>query len=320
MDECEQLASFSNFGSHIFLTASGVSIESTVPRGSAQSVSFTVGTQSYLATSFAYSASAGSSSSAIVDCGLGDTPCTAAAGGKICLIARGTITFAEKAANCKAGGGSAAIIFNNACGVVTGTLESSWSDSSFIVIGISQADGQAIRDLVPGGIQGNIAILPSDYDIYDGTSMACPHVSGVAAKLKTLFPACSMVTIREAMRTSAKDLGTANFDTSFGHGLVQFKDAATVLSLQACGGGAPLTAAPTAPPTAAPATPPTAAPTLAGQTSAPTNAPSSGGNCTALGNACRIKKCASWLCSGVSCCCCNNRTCQAVSGQTGTCV
>lgn len=44
-------------------------------------------------------------------CGYGFEPC-ADAEGKVCVIARGTITFDEKVANCEAGGGVAVIIFN----------------------------------------------------------------------------------------------------------------------------------------------------------------------------------------------------------------
>lgn len=39
-----------------------------------------------------------------MDCDLGETTC-ADASGKLCLIARGNVSFAEKVQACKAGGG-----------------------------------------------------------------------------------------------------------------------------------------------------------------------------------------------------------------------
>ena len=46
---------------------------------------------------------------------------------------------------------------------------------------------------------------PTDsYDSYSGTSMATPHVSGVAALLMSHFPACSNNQVRNAMLSSVR--------------------------------------------------------------------------------------------------------------------
>ena len=42
--------------------------------------------------------------------------------GKICLIQRGTLTFAEKVTFCETSGGLGAVIYNNAPGNFNGTL------------------------------------------------------------------------------------------------------------------------------------------------------------------------------------------------------
>lgn len=84
----------------------------------------------------------GNVSAAIVDCGIGNNSCPLAKN-KICLIARGETNFSEKATNCQASGGIAAIIYNNSVGLIDGTLGENFV-GSIPVIAISQADGAAL--------------------------------------------------------------------------------------------------------------------------------------------------------------------------------
>ena len=55
----------------------------------------------------------------------------------------------------------------------------------------------------------------------DGTSMATPHVSGVAALVLSHFPGLSASQLRQILIETALDLGSPGRDDLYGHGMVQ---------------------------------------------------------------------------------------------------
>ncbi|CAD7555337.1 S8 family peptidase [Aeromonas hydrophila] len=78
--------------------------------------------------------------------------------------------------------------------------------------------------------------VPTGYAYYSGTSMATPHVVGVAALVWSLRLECSNDQLRQTLRSSAQDLGALGRDNSYGYGLVQAKAAADRMAL-GCGPG-----------------------------------------------------------------------------------
>ena len=119
-------------------------------------------------------------------------------------------------------------------------------DSSKRLASFSQRNSQ-VEIAAPG--VGVLSTTGGGYQAWDGTSMATPHVAGVAGLVWSLHPNCSNVDIRNALNSTAQDLGTAGRDTSYGYGLVQAKAASDKLDAQGCGGTQPPPPPPPPPPT-----------------------------------------------------------------------
>jgi serine protease len=69
-----------------------------------------------------------------------------------------------------------------------------------------------------------------------GTSMASPHVAGVAALVWSHHPLCTNAQIRNVLAVTAEDLGTAGRDNSYGYGLVRTKTAVDYITQTGCDG------------------------------------------------------------------------------------
>jgi len=75
-------------------------------------------------------------------------------------------------------------------------------------------------DIAAPGL-GVLSTMPGNtYRSMSGTSMASPHVAGVAALIWSHFPYMSVARIREALEVTAIDLGKEGRDNYHGHGLV----------------------------------------------------------------------------------------------------
>jgi serine protease len=80
--------------------------------------------------------------------------------------------------------------------------------------------GDGILQQTFSGTTGNFG-----YYFYQGTSMAAPHVAGVAALVISNGNATTPSSVRAALESTAKDLGPAGRDNGFGHGLVNAYEA-----------------------------------------------------------------------------------------------
>ena len=226
VDSRLQLADFSNFGPDQEVVAPGVQVYSSVPIGFGRATTVAEGTKIFPSNDVEFSpTTSGPVTAPLVECGLADsaTSCTnePSSGAWIALISRGAITFGAKVQNVMAQGAAAAIIANNDTSnpndVGSFTLGSAgtWIPTA----SVSFNSGVSIRRQGLG--TGSVDIAPADYDYFDGTSMATPHVSATAALAWAANPALSNAQVRAILSGTATDLGARGRDDLYGSGLVQ---------------------------------------------------------------------------------------------------
>ncbi|MDP5142883.1 S8 family serine peptidase [Rheinheimera baltica] len=231
IDKNKQLADFSQRNVQVELAGPGVDIRSTYPEGTGLEALLSVGSTSYESSPMTNS-SDGSATAALASCGLGETTCTTVSN-KICLIERGNVSFVQKVQSCEDGGGLAAIIYNNTTGDFGGTLGDN-PGTTIPALAVTQAVGQALMGKL--NQTANVSSGASNYGLMSGTSMASPHVAGVAALLWSHYPQCTNAQIRNVLALTAEDLGTAGRDNSYGFGLVRTKTAYDYIAQNGCDG------------------------------------------------------------------------------------
>ncbi|WCK53382.1 S8 family peptidase [Aneurinibacillus sp. Ricciae_BoGa-3] len=78
----------------------------------------------------------------------------------------------------------------------------------------------AYLDIVAPGVEIPSTYVGSQYAALSGTSMACPHVAGAAALIRSVNPTLTNSEVMNILRTSADDYGSPGWDHYFGYGLM----------------------------------------------------------------------------------------------------
>ncbi|UAA40638.1 S8 family serine peptidase [Paraneptunicella aestuarii] len=107
-------------------------------------------------------------------------------------------------------------------------------DSSSNVASFSQYNSQV--EIAAPGVAVNSTLPGNTYAAWSGTSMATPHVSGVAALVWSFFQQCTNEQIREALQATAQDRGASGKDNFYGWGIVKAQDAYDYLNTWGCDG------------------------------------------------------------------------------------
>ncbi len=231
VNEFMQHSSYSQYNSKVELVAPGDQVYSTVPMGDGVAAALTMPGETLLPGTLEGSPQL-AVSGPVADFGLGDKV-TDTMAGKVCLIARGSISFAEKVLNCQKSGGIGAVVYNNVFGIYNGTLGN--TVTAIPSATVSDYDGSRLKANL--GSAAALTVKQLNYKYIDGTSMAVPHVAGVAALVWSYFPACSGNQIRSALSASARDIssGQGRNDRT-GNGLVQARAAYDYLAQKGCSG------------------------------------------------------------------------------------
>lgn len=247
VDSESALADFSGTGSAVGLVAPGVGIYSSAPVGRGQrevSASFVESGHPLRVEVAMPDGSSGTTlpPTAVVSCGFGSPRdidlCRPV--GKVALIQRGpaapgetAIPFYDKLRQARQGGAVGVVLYNHRYGDpdLAGALPQSISiggGQPIPVLTLAAGDGEALVERAQqGGLSASAQSGPSDYAVFDGTSMAAPVVSGVAALLWSANKSYSNVALRQLLSESAIDLGAPGRDDLYGSGLI---DAARALA------------------------------------------------------------------------------------------
>jgi len=231
IDEQKRVADFSQKNAQVEISAPGVAVLSTVPWLAETYIK--VNDLIYQGNGVEFAASSPGVSGILANGGL----CKEVGSWqeKVVLCERGDVSFNEKVQNAQKGGAVAVVIYNNTEGTLLATLGSG-NSSTIPAIGITKADGITLVGLVPNAVPGlvksNLTQGASGYEAWNGTSMATPHVAGIAALIWNKMQHISNANLRSALTKTAEDLGASGRDNATGFGLIQA--AAAYNSLQQC--------------------------------------------------------------------------------------
>jgi len=255
VDETGLHAEFSQYTSQVEVAAPGEAILSTVA-GDGRLGSITIDGTTYAGdrvnSQSRYGYSNGSFTAANINGSVTGNlgQCSLSNGSYACSNVSGNVCLVERSENqsgssypeinaakaCTDAGATGVIIYSNEerPGLQHPFLVDEGNDVDVPYVSINRELGLALSQKV--GDQVTLSVVgDQDYDFYNGTSMATPHVVGVAALVWSNNLSCSAAQVRQALKATALDLEATGRDDETGYGLVQAKAASDYLAND-CGG------------------------------------------------------------------------------------
>ncbi|GIU44369.1 peptidase S8 [Shewanella sairae] len=255
VDSNRDHAAFSQYTDQVEISGPGEAILSTVTRGEGRLADINIAGQSYFdkgivphnryvqsGTSHVSSPFIGTATGTLAECTInGSTFNCGNMSNQICLVERvgnqgASYPEIDAVKACATAGASAVIVYSNNIlpGLQNPFLVDSNNEAPVVSVSVDRATGLALKNQI-----GNSVTVSNtdneDYEYYNGTSMATPHVSGVATLVWGYHTQCSAEQVRSALKATADDLDTAGRDNKTGFGLVNATAARAYLD-QSCNG------------------------------------------------------------------------------------
>lgn len=220
-------ADFSQWGPELDVVAPGVDTLSSVPRGTGRGATvemdFGSGMSKIPSMPFVGSPLRTGLENTLVFAGMGKTEDFSGVDvrGKFVLISRGEIPFKDKVKNAISAGAAGVIIYNNVPGLMQGAISEDGSEVAIPAAMIEQKHGESAKAALASGnhIRASISLIATDYAAFQGTSMATPHVAGVAALVRAANKNLTPAQVREVLRSTATPMSPNN-ENQYGSGLV----------------------------------------------------------------------------------------------------
>lgn len=162
---------------------------------------------------------------------------------KICLVERignqgsGSYPEIDAVQACYDAGARASIVYSNSDlpGLQNPFLVDTNDTARMLSVTVDREFGQQL--LAYAGQEISVSTtLGEDYEYYNGTSMATPHVTGVAGLVWSYYPTCTAAQIRSVLTKTATDIDVAGRDNRTGYGLVDSDAAVKYLEQYGCEG------------------------------------------------------------------------------------
>jgi subtilisin family serine protease len=222
VDTAMRRAPFSSRGENLALMAPGISVLSSFIRNQGTISQVELGGIPHASLPL-HLAPAGTYTGRIVDCREGSTLSScrlATCEGFVAYVDRNDrVPLQSQLLNVMRQGARALIIGDKEGETVLSDLSigrrGNWVPAALV----SHEAGVLMRRMA--GLNTHVTLHRSDYTMASGTSMATPHVTGVAALVWSRRPSLTAVQVRALLQSTAKDLGPTGWDPDYGYGMVQ---------------------------------------------------------------------------------------------------